>query len=129
MIKVLSSGLNVVLELRFKTQVEGFWLQDHWEISVIKTQKFARSYVNTFSGNSQLDDKDVIATPKNFGLTQRGVVHEFGHMIGLKDEYEKQSAWYKDKTSIMNNGEVVKQRHLRHFSNWVSSKLQKHKIS
>ncbi|MCH5721028.1 immune inhibitor A domain-containing protein [Niabella hibiscisoli] len=127
-IKILSGGLNVVLDLKFKTQIEGIWLHDHWELSVMKAQKFARSYVNTFSGNSQLDTQDLIVTPKNFGLGQRGAVHEFGHMLGLPDEYEKQSAWYADKNSIMNNGEVVKGRHLSEFRSWIDKKLQKHAI-
>lgn len=122
------SGKQVALEFKFKTKIGGTWLYDHWEITVVKTQQFARSYVNTFWGNSRLDDLDFTATLKASDgkqqYYQRGAVHEFGHMLGLKDEY-KNSIWIADQSSIMNSGEVVKGRHLKTFANWTDKQLLK----
>jgi hypothetical protein len=128
-LKTLKNGKTAVIDFKFETKIEGTWISDHWEVSVQKTSKsFEQSYVNTFMGNVQLDDKDLIFTKKPSGI-QRGVVHEFGHMLGLDDEYTKGSAWVNDKSSIMNNGETVMGRHLTFFTNWLNKKLIKHKIN
>jgi hypothetical protein len=39
-------------------------------------------------GNVWLDSEDPVMTPKRPSVRQRGVIHEFGHMIGLEDEYK-----------------------------------------
>lgn len=131
LLRVLSNGIQVVLEFKFETQIEGIWMYDHWEISVRNTSKsFETSHVNIFWGNSQLDDKDLTNTIKDVknNISQRGAVHEFGHMIGLEDEYISTSTWVADKSSVMNSGEVIKQRHLRDFINCVDRRLLALKI-
>jgi len=128
-LKTLKDGRKIVLDFKFKTKIEGFWLSDHWELSVKKiSQDFGQSSVTTFTGNSQLDDKDLNFAQKPSGEMQRGSTHEFGHMLGLDDEYTKGNVWINDKKSVMNNGEVVKGRHLTYFRNWLDKKLIKHKI-
>ena len=79
-VKRLGSGKTVTLELRFQTQVEGF-MMDHWEITVERVKKFAVSSVNPIWGNVSLDSLDLKLTPKSGGHSQRGAVHEFGHML------------------------------------------------
>lgn len=127
LLRMLSNGVQVVLEFEFKTQVEGIWVFDHWEISVQKTNSFEQSYVTPSRGSSQLDSMDLVLTQKPNGR-QRGVVHEFGHMIGLEDEYKPRTRWQHDSASVMNNGEIVRNRHIAHFVSWVNHKLRKHNI-
>jgi hypothetical protein len=128
-LKSLKDGRKIVLDFKFKTKTEGVWLSDHWELSVRKTSEdWAQSYVSTHMGNSQLDDKDLNFAEKPSGEKQRGSVHEFGHMLGLDDEYLKGSVWINDKKSVMNNGEIVMGRHLTFFAAWLNKKLTKHKI-
>jgi hypothetical protein len=87
-IKVLKSGKRVSVRLDFAVQ-QGGWMMDHWEITVTKIAPgtFRRSYVNVKTGNVELDSEDLTGVPKGGGQMQRGAVHEFGHMLGLDDEY------------------------------------------
>jgi hypothetical protein len=80
----------------------------------------------TAPGTAALDSEDMDATTKNTspdGVTQRGAVHEFGHMIGMQDEYTSNpdnvgdatrqgtTKGMDDNDSIMSGGEVVQQAH------------------
>lgn len=91
------------------------------------TTNWGPSNVDVFTGNSELDDKDLNLVAKRYD-SQRPAIHEFGHMLGLDDEYIKGSIWIKDKNSVMNNGEVIKGRHLTYFYIWLNKKLAKHRI-
>jgi hypothetical protein len=50
---------------------------------------------------------------------QTAMIHEFGHMIGLPDEYKTSSAHFADKDSVMNVGRELRDRHLRHIVAWA----------
>ena len=64
-----------------------------------------------------LDSNDL--TPKATG--QIAEVHEFGHMIGLPDEYHATSAQYGDSRSAMHAGTVVRNRHYSDFVTWADA--------
>jgi hypothetical protein len=121
-IKTLKSGQKVGIEFRFKTQIGG-WMLDHWEVTVEKVSKFALSSVNPLKGNVSLDSLDLRLTRKIGSIFQRGVVHEFGHMLGLGDEYHKNSLFNKDYKSVMNSGERVLKRHDAPYMVWLDDKL------
>jgi hypothetical protein len=123
-IHVTASGKSVSIRLDFETQVGG-WMFDHWEITVtkIKAGTFSTSYVNVGSGNVTLDSEDLNAVNKGGPQTQRGAVHEFGHMLGLDDEYPAASTHTGDKASVMNSSETVRQRHDSTIRTWVIQKL------
>jgi len=123
LIKTLKSGKTVDIDFQFKTQIAG-WMFDHWEITVEKVKKFAVSSVNPVMGNVSLDSLDLKLTLKKGGGRQRGVVHEFGHMLGLADEYKKSSPFNKDYKSIMNGGELIFKRHDSPYMKWLEDKLQ-----
>lgn len=127
LLKTLSGGKKVTFELRFKTQIGG-WMLDHWEITVEKVKKFAVSSVNPITGNVSLDSLDLKLTQKSGGQSQRGAVHEFGHMLGLEDEYTKGHTHSKDYHSVMNSGETVLTRHDTTHMKWLNDKLKKHGI-
>lgn len=125
-------GAQVGLEFRFKTKIGG-WMWDHWELTVKKIPKgnFGQSWVRDGSwrnNTSQLDSEDLSFTRKGTrpAEKQRGAVHEFGHMLGLDDEYETSSAHQKDSISIMHSGEAIRQRHSRKLSDWVKSAAKEH---
>ena len=126
-LKQLKAGKKITVDFRFETQIGG-WMLDHWEISVEKVNKFAVSSVNPVSKNVQLDSLDLKLTRKMGGGSQRGVVHEFGHMLGLDDEYQKSSPFHKDYTSVMNGGEVVLTRHDMPYMKWLEKKIREHDI-
>lgn len=129
-IKTLSNGKKVKFELRFKTQIGG-WMFDHWEITVRKIQPggFRQSSVNPRWRNVSLDSEDLTLVRKGHGNRQRGVVHEFGHMLGINDEYISSSAHKTDYRSIMNRGESVMRRHEALFTKWLNKKLKEKGIN
>lgn len=127
-LKTLKSGKKVTIDFRFRTQVEG-WMMDHWEVTVTKVPKFARSSVNPVTGNVALDSLDLVMTPKSGNSFQRGVVHEFGHMLGLADEYHRGHPHAMDYRSVMNSGEHVLSRHDMPYMRWLEDTLKKLNIN
>jgi hypothetical protein len=125
-IKRLKSGKHVSVRLDFAVQ-EGGWMLDHWEITVTKITPgtFRQSYVNVGLGNVVLDSEDLTAVPKAPGSMQRGVVHEFGHMLGLDDEYTAGSPHVGDTRAIMNSGEQLRPRYDETLLGWLDRKLKK----
>jgi hypothetical protein len=64
-------------------------------------------------GEAALDTEDVEPTNKH-GHRQRGSIHEFGHMLGLDDEYECEvdgDLVGQNNDSVMSCGEMVYERH------------------
>jgi hypothetical protein len=56
---------------------------------------------------------------------QRVIAHEFGHTIGLTDEYHEWAALFntegsRDQPSIMHSGDEVRPRHYQHFADLIN---------
>jgi len=120
-----SSGIQV--KLSFQTQIEGF-MYDHWEISVTKTNRFKQSRVYMKGDMAKLDSEDLTPIEKRGGdgTTQRGAIHEFGHMMGLLDEYKtngKLEGYDQDHDSVMNIGEEIRERHYQYLQDWINNNL------
>lgn len=120
-LKTLPSGKQIWLNFRFETQIDG-WMYDHWEITVkkIKPGGFSQSYVTPGKGEVMLDSEDLTFVNKGHSQKQRGVTHEFGHMLGIDDEYTKSSPHKTDYRSIMNRGETVLNRHDAVYMKWLN---------
>ena len=68
--------------------------------------------------------------PLNMGrdLTQQRVAHEFGHTIGLTDEYHGWAGLFntrgsRDRPSIMHSGDQVRPRHYQHFADMINLEI------
>lgn len=109
----------------------------HWNITVMKVDSFRTSCVKTaFStfitnGDADLDSLDTNGAPKGASVPQRGVVHEFGHMLGYRDEYvgadgkpQDNSNWIGDRESVMNVGETVQPRHYVFLADWLTRQFK-----
>jgi hypothetical protein len=125
-IKTLADGKTVTVDFRFKTQIGGFML-DHWEITVTKIPagQFLQSYIQPKIKNVTLDSEDISLTQKGFNQKQRGAVHEFGHMLGLEDEYQDTSNYSTQYSSVMNRGEMINLRHDTFYLQWLDKVLNK----
>lgn len=130
-IKKLNSGKLIFIEHRFDTWVAGETDSEHWEIYVkkIKRGSFSQSFVKPISKEVHLDSEDINSVYKGHNQYQRGVVHEFGHMIGLPDEYLAGSKYNQDYQTIMNRGETVLDRHRNIYMDWLEKTLKRNKIN
>jgi hypothetical protein len=125
-VRRLKRGNQVHLRVSFAIQ-EGGWMADHWEVTVTKVKpgEFRTSYVDPSMGNVVLDSEDLTLVSKGGpSCLQRGAVHEFGHMMGLLDEY-KDSAYIVDKQSVLHACEAVRPRHVVGPMQWLDAKLKK----
>ena len=109
----------------------------HWNIGVTKTDRMIVSTVNgsggsfATNGGANLDSEDLTGVNKGAASTQRGAVHEFGHMMGFRDEYadgkgvaEDNPNWLGDTGSVMNRGETVRDRHYVFFADWLTKQFK-----
>lgn len=129
-VKRLTKGKKVYIDFRFESLIDGWSINEHWEVHVKKIKKgsFSTSSVNPLIGKVYLDSEDFTAITKSGGEKQRGVVHEFGHMLGLPDEYKVGTNHAKDIKSIMNGGELIRNRHNAVYIKWLDKILSKKRI-
>lgn len=119
--------IGVILDLPY--YIDGWHLDDDFELSVEKvstSQAWQVSSCGYRSGNTTLDSNDLRAETKGASMTQRDAVHEFGHMLGLRDEYaaaNDNTHHLADLDSIMNVGELVRDRHYVPFAVWLNDKF------
>jgi len=78
-----------------------------------------------WNGSVTLDSLDFRAETKGASGTQRDAPHEFGHMLGHRDEYAEATGnanrnWLTDLDAIMNKGETVRVRHYALFADWLT---------
>lgn len=117
---------NVGVQFNIKTIIDSWDTSDHWELTVQKVDGWSGSSVTIFTGNSTIDSLDVALARKPHG-SQRGAVHEFGHMLGYQDEYQADDGsipgtahWVADHDSVMNNGETLRHRHYSLYAAWLT---------
>jgi hypothetical protein len=110
----------------------------HWNLNIVKTDKFERSFVcgggGSFitNGEVSLDSMDL---DWKWGVnSQRAIVHEYGHVLGYRDEYldsetnkpQDNPHWLTDNTSAMNCGEAIRPRHYTLLTSWLNKKFETH---
>jgi hypothetical protein len=73
---------------------------------------------------------DTHDTPVNMGggLSQQRIAHEFGHTLGITDEYHGWTAFwhsfgFDDRPSIMNAGDEVRPRHYQQFADILNIEI------
>ncbi len=102
---------------------DAFDTSENWNIEVVKIDKggFNQSYVVPSQNTGRFDSEDVNPVAKGASDPQVGAAHEFGHMIGLPDEYNGSAGpeAAKDTDSIMHTGMDVRERHLDIMETWV----------
>jgi hypothetical protein len=121
----MARDVGVIFE--FPYYIDGWHADDDFEISVKKVPagKFEHSSCNYNWGNSYLHTESINYWNKGGTMKQRPAVHEFGHMLGLRDEYPNAKDNMNhpgDIDSIMYWGELVRERHYAPFAGWLTEK-------
>lgn len=125
-------GMEVTLEVHLDVseQESGFFGRirdfldpsEHYNVNVLRIPEgdFHRSSVGP--GNvGNFDSEDNRAINKGASMPQVASSHEFGHMIGLPDEYHPGHVHESDTDSIMHSGMEVRDRHLDIVGEWVEN--------
>ncbi|WP_113950074.1 hypothetical protein [Pedobacter miscanthi] len=131
-IKTLSGSAGrktIALEFRFSFNKIGVFTHNHWTLNVVKLRKdeWAQSFVISSLRTGNFDTNDFEYLKKSAKTYQRGAVHEFGHMLGLNDEYDS-GVFISDLKSIMNSGETIRQRHRAIYMPWLNKTLREKNI-
>jgi hypothetical protein len=105
----------------------------HWAVTISKADDHLESRVGRIHNMANFDSFDLTPFRRRDGqnvYAQRGLVHEFGHMQGLRDEYDQKDGdaipgnpHLADRESIMNWGETVRPRHYTPFAYWLTKIL------
>jgi hypothetical protein len=128
--------IGVVFDIQLSESL-GRTTHSHWTVEITKiapggTQTSSTSdpwFDGILNGSVELDSEDLTPTNKGGPEMQRGAVHEFGHMMGYRDEYLKDgkaegiSGWTDDKVSVMNLGERVQPRHYIWLADWCNKRF------
>ena len=97
---------------------------ENWSIEVVKIDAgdFNQSFVRPGNNTGRFDSEDVNPVNKGASDPQVAAAHEFGHMIGLPDEYNGNGGpdALKDTDSVMHTGMDVRERHLDIVEDWVN---------
>jgi hypothetical protein len=131
------TDIGVIFDIKLH-EGRGFFDHNHWDLTVTKVDQFATSSVDpTVSsfitdGVANLDSQDTTGVNKGGSMRQRAIVHEFGHMIGYRDEYRNAAGGAEDnpnhladRDAVMNTGEVVRARHYVFFAEWLNQQCSR----
>jgi hypothetical protein len=121
---VVIEGENI--SVRFVSRFSASTADVHFRVQVFKLKdrtQWRGSAVcrGCYDGrfDAELDSNDDKTRRLGGQRTQTAIKHEFGHMIGLPDEYRRGSEHRNDKASVMNYGTTIRRRHLEHFVEWA----------
>lgn len=125
---VVYRGFNLSLAFSCDIRVQAAGSQ--WQANVMKLKSRQAFRTSAILRNGYPDDYDCRFDSnddleKPGGRGQTAMIHEFGHMIGLPDEYKTDSPHYADKGSVMNLGAEVRERHLAHFVRWAKPHIDR----
>ena len=109
-------GGEIRLDIDIDSRLAGTGEQWTANVTAITPGSFDRSAIFPGLKTAKLDSEDVTPVSKGAPERQTGAAHEFGHMIGLVDEYLPGAADIDDRTSIMHSGDTVRPRHLSNLA-------------
>lgn len=128
---LIFSDVGVIFDLKF---IEGLSVFSHshrnitvTKVGATKPRSDTQHWLLELGRNNIADWYSADTVPLTFPSgTQRPCVHEFGHVLGYRDEYVEAGKpkdnpnWVTDLTSVMNSGEVVRDRHYALLADWLT---------
>lgn len=119
------TGQQIKLDVNLEVVDSATDTTANWNVDIVKINEgeFNQSYVIPSQNTGVFDSGDVLPVEKGATDPQYAAAHEFGHMIGLPDEYNGRGGpeAQKDTDSIMHTGMDVRERHLDIVETWVNA--------
>jgi hypothetical protein len=96
--------------------------------TIVVTDTEARGFTNQPVRRIDLGTSHDVPVQTGEPGGQRRIAHEFGHTIGLTDEYHGWAGLFstegsRDRPSIMHSGDEVRPRHYQHFADLVNQEI------
>jgi hypothetical protein len=96
--------------------------------TAIVTEEEERGFAHQPRRTVDLGTSHDVPVPTGVEGGQRRIAHEFGHTIGLTDEYHGWAGLFstegsRDRPSIMHSGDQVRPRHYQHFADLLTFEL------
>jgi hypothetical protein len=127
------TDVGVIFDVKTAENMSTF-SHSHWNIAVTKVppgwaQSLTSGWGGGFAFNGSADLNSSNFTPFNKGgpNTQRPALHEFGHMLGHRDEYpaaKDNMLWPGDQDAVMHFGEKIRERHYAMFADWLTTQYK-----
>jgi len=126
------TDVGVIFDIRTEEDMS-ITSHSHWNLNVKKVPEWQTSSVGTWgggfawNGSADLDSLDFRPENKGGPNKQRGALHEFGHMLGHRDEYpdaKENLNWVADLDAVMNAGEKIRERHYAMFAAWLTAQYR-----
>ena len=110
-VKHAKHNFKIKIDLVFTTN------RPHWNVKVIKIMKtfWLKSYANWYDRYLEINTGNFKKRKLPSGEKQRAIDHEFGHLLLNDDEHVIDTEFYDDKSSMLNNGMVIRRRHFDHI--------------
>jgi hypothetical protein len=118
-----ANGIDVSVDLHTSEGNRG--KKKGYGVKVTPTEERGQTWPDEKMILGQAHESAVQTDPIN---TQQRIAHEFGHTLGLIDEYDSWADFWgvpghNDITSIMHSGDMVRPRHYQHFADIVNAEL------
>lgn len=122
----------ISIHVSFDTKIGDSYPGSHWQIMVKKLPDSSTGETSFVWRDQMARKYDVQLDSQDFKLKtgmgdgkQSGAIHEFGHMLGLGDEYtsDASAAHQADTKSILNSGSETRPRHYQSVVQWAEKKI------
>ena len=127
---------NVGVRFDLSILIDGLHIFEDYEFEIRKVGPVDRDDSEVFPKDrtGKLDNRTALpriqmTTDKGINIYQKPVVHEFGHLLGLRDEYHKNkniphfTRYENDPNSVMHSGGAIRPRHYVPFARWLTEKF------
>jgi hypothetical protein len=120
-----SDDLPTTASVAITVRTDGSYASSHWSVTARKVASPVQNYVRD-NNDVRFESTGLTpAVPYGGSKPRISLVHEFGHLLGLRDEYPGSDRgtdkYTGDADSMMNLGSEIRARHYVFFADWLTN--------